>query len=486
MEVRFAEEKTDKFGAVGSKGGGKTWHTAGKGGARQEEASVPVTVGLRVRNAGNNQTGRVVACRGRTPGTFRVLFDNGQEWEWEVKRFESEDGWPLLDAEALPATINLRVRCWMDGRCGRIAYIHNDWPQRIWVMFDDGEEGEKDAAWFVSEDGCYPIGPGHSEKDWKYSTSTKGSKGSGHSDYHQPSWDASWASTKGGSAGQGYQSGKGGKSGKGYRQQDYQWGEPEWQQTVGRNWQETERPPMRNRAQDTWWESSAKTQGQGKGKSSKGTHEERWTAKGAGKERRTEEDASASTAPKKGKGKGEGKGDSAGGDAEERALREVIDQLLDESNAGRVWITNWPGRFQSKLGHLREFLERHTDKFTVIPGNGRRYTVAFSGGAPPAGVATGSSKQAQRSKPVYKWAKSRPDGDAAGGGAGDDAGPRSAIRRSAGDSTAFDAEDHDEHEDSDDPVEDAMRSRDQAEEDKEGTREQDDEDEEAEENESAD
>ncbi|CAE8640513.1 unnamed protein product, partial [Polarella glacialis] len=176
MEVRFAEEKSEKFANTG-KGEGKSFQGAQGGHSYKEQ--VPVTGGLRVRNSGNGQAGRVVACRGRTPGTFRVLFDNGQEWEWEVKRFESEDGWPLLDAEAIPATINLRVRCWMDGRVGRIAYIHNDWPQRIWVMFDDGDEGEKDAAWFVSEDGCYPIGPGHTESDWKHSAPSGASKGSG-------------------------------------------------------------------------------------------------------------------------------------------------------------------------------------------------------------------------------------------------------------------------------------------------------------------
>lgn len=58
-----------------------------------------------------------------------------------------------------------------------------------------------------------------------------------------------------------------------------------------------------------------------------------------------------------------------------------MDELLDERNGGRVWITDWPGRFQAKLGQLRDFLERHPDKFTVIPQGGRRYTVAFANDA---------------------------------------------------------------------------------------------------------
>eukprot|EP00913_Durusdinium_trenchii_P016713 g15710.t1 len=79
--------------------------------------------------------------------------------------FVTEDGWPLMDAEQIPATIGMRIRCWMDNRTGRIAYIHNDWPQRIWVEFDDGEENEKDVTWFVSEKGGNPVGPGLTEKE---------------------------------------------------------------------------------------------------------------------------------------------------------------------------------------------------------------------------------------------------------------------------------------------------------------------------------
>lgn len=119
-----------------------------------------------------------------------------QEWEWEVKRQASghDHVWrgqvchgrwlapsrctaggdgvqqsnldrsrpPLAcgsDAGCKGAQIHLKsriveVNC-RDNRTGRIAYIHNDWPQRIWVEFDDGEENEKDVTWFVSPELCW-------------------------------------------------------------------------------------------------------------------------------------------------------------------------------------------------------------------------------------------------------------------------------------------------------------------------------------------
>lgn len=395
LEVRFAEEKEKAPG----KGNGKAWQAST--GHSHQESGVPVKVGLRVRNSGNGQTGRVVACRGRTPGTFRVLFDNGQEWEWEVKRFQTEDGWPLLDKEMIPATVGMRVRCWMDGRCGKIAYIHNEWPQRVWVVFDDGDEGEKDATWFVSEVGCEPVGPGHRHTDWMYASGH--SKGSAYTEHSWESW----------------QSGKG-APGQGNTRQ----GNRQWEPDTRRDWKEG-RPPLR--------------QNQDQGKGSTSQKEENWQAKTSGKG----SSRGGHTADSK-LAYNARESSSTGGDLEERALREVIDQLLDESNAGRVWISNWPGRFQSKLGQLRDFLERHPDKFTVIPERGRRYTVAFSSSAPVAKATSHKSKQSNG----LKW-KVRPDGDAAGGttAVGTGPGPRSTIRQSSDDATAFDAQD--DHEESD-------------------------------------
>eukprot|EP00933_Yihiella_yeosuensis_P004025 TRINITY_DN10776_c0_g1_i1.p1 TRINITY_DN10776_c0_g1~~TRINITY_DN10776_c0_g1_i1.p1 ORF type:complete len:609 (-),score=150.85 TRINITY_DN10776_c0_g1_i1:82-1908(-) len=437
VEVRFAEEKSEKGGGKGNGYDGQAAHRW-----TDEDYSVPVKVGLRVRNCGTGQVGTVVACKGHTPGVFRVRFDSGQEWEWEVKRFESEDGWPLQDRQAVPATIGLRVRCWMDGRCGRIAYIHNEWPQRIWVVYDDSDEGEKDVSWFFSEETWDPVGPGLTQKEWHHRSSESANKGGGkHHDSH------SYGSSKGG--------GKGGA-----REQDSWWEHSgsRYEQDRGFDWQE--RPPMRNRNQDSKkWESQ--DQG-GKGKKQEGKGK---SSKGEGKKESGKDNKDAKGG---GKGKGEGKSKKGGGDsseAEAQALREVVDQLLDESNAGRVWIVNWPGRFQSKLGQLREFLERHPDKFKVVPENGRRYTVEFSTGHPPAGVKPSKPKGGKEKAPKWK-ARVKPEDEEK---TAEDEEKDEKEEETVGADESEDKEKEtdvkepeaklDDQEEEDDPVEDAMRSR---------------------------
>jgi len=374
MEVRFAERNEKGAGGKGK------WQGHNKDGA------VPVYIGLRVRNHANGHCGEVVACRGRTPGTFRVLSDNGQEWEWEVKRFVTEDGWPLQDVQQIPATIGMRIRCWMDNRTGRIAYIHNDWPQRIWVEFDDGEENEKDVTWFVCEQGGTPVGPGLTEKEWRHAKSGKSSPPPAPRSDYNPRWDYNqqWSNSKG--------------------RQD--WSFP----SKGRP--QDMRPPVRSKP-DRWeWEDR------------KGRSAPSWSDKERGK----------------------GPDVSGGSDLEDAALREVVDQLLDESNHGRVWITNWPGRYQSKLGQLREFLEQHPDKFTVIPQGGRRYTVAFAdrnaaAKSKAAKEKGGKGKAAPKKLEWKRTEKQDGDGDTAGGTASEK--PSRSVRRSDEedpDATAFDAE----------------------------------------------
>lgn len=61
----------------------------------------------------------------------------------------------------------------------------------------------------------------------------------------------------------------------------------------------------------------------------------------------------------------------------EAAINEAIRQLKDPRNNSRVWIDDWPERFRARLGDLRTFLEKQTDHFLVIPGKGRRYSVAL-------------------------------------------------------------------------------------------------------------
>jgi len=63
---------------------------------RSTQAFVTLQIGLRVRNPRNNRIGSVVATAGVAPGTFRLRFDDGEEADREVARFESLDGRPLV------------------------------------------------------------------------------------------------------------------------------------------------------------------------------------------------------------------------------------------------------------------------------------------------------------------------------------------------------------------------------------------------------
>jgi len=370
MEVRYAEERAGK-------GAGQAVKGKSKGGSFPYKEAVPVEVGLRVRNRHNSQTGEVVATNGRTPGTFRVLMDNGQEWEWETKRFVTADGWaPLHDRQQVPATINMRIKCWMDNRTGRIAYIHNIWPQRIWVEFDDGEEGEKDVTWFVSEDTEDPVGPGMTRREW--------SRSQPNSMLNYQREAAQVPKYQGGYS--------------------WQWGDR--RQGSG---EET------SRRRDSWetgnWRSSQESWNDGKG-----------YGQGAARRRTARED-----------------GESAE-KLEEEAIKEAFAQLADERNNGRVWIIDWPSRFQPQFGELRDFLSRHPDKFTVIPQVGRRYTVALAGQEPPADA----PRQAWKAKkPSMKWQRAQQkDGDTAGGGHTSEQSRTRSARRGDDDpdATAFDAD----------------------------------------------
>jgi len=84
----------------------------------------------------------------------------------------------------------------------------------------------------------------------------------------------------------------------------------------------------------------------------------------------------------------------------EAAIREIADQLQEPGNVGNVWIRQWGPRYQSVLGPLRDFLESRPDKFTVLPGEGRKFTVLLEEtGTPPA---TGKKRQGG------KWVQQAP------------------------------------------------------------------------------
>lgn len=59
------------------------------------------------------------------------------------------------------------------------------------------------------------------------------------------------------------------------------------------------------------------------------------------------------------------------------AIKEIKAQLYDQGGTGKVWVDNWPRRFQPELGTLREFLEARWDKFEVHSGRGNSYTVSL-------------------------------------------------------------------------------------------------------------
>lgn len=154
---------------------------------------------------------------------------------------------------------------------------------------------------------------------------------------------------------------------------------------------------------DGWYEDSY----------SKGSYERRPPMRGKG-------ESKGKNSYGKGKGKGSpGKTSGNKKELEEIAIQEVNDEILDESKEGRVWIANWPGRFQAHFGQLREFLESHPDKFTIVAGEGRRFTVAFAGDAPPQGRKGGGKSRGKTDrKPKWTKAGSAAEGDAAGGGGG--------------------------------------------------------------------
>jgi len=58
------------------------------------------------------------------------------------------------------------------------------------------------------------------------------------------------------------------------------------------------------------------------------------------------------------------------------AVQEIESQLHRQGGVGKVWIDNWPERF-GKLGTCRAFLESRSERFVIIPGTGKSYTVAL-------------------------------------------------------------------------------------------------------------
>jgi len=64
-----------------------------------------------------------------------------------------------------------------------------------------------------------------------------------------------------------------------------------------------------------------------------------------------------------------------------RVIREVKVQLDTPDNRGFVWIDKWSELYSKHFGTLRNFLEMHPDKFTVLPGKGKGFRVASADAA---------------------------------------------------------------------------------------------------------
>lgn len=80
-------------------------------------------------------------------------------------------------------------------------------------------------------------------------------------------------------------------------------------------------------------------------------------------------------------GKGKGAPDESAASLTEAAFAQITAQLNRPERGGKVWIDEWNWRFAPALGQMRAFMESHPDKFVVIPGEGRKYTVALAGGS---------------------------------------------------------------------------------------------------------
>lgn len=61
---------------------------------------------------------------------------------------------------------------------------------------------------------------------------------------------------------------------------------------------------------------------------------------------------------------------------ERAALAEIIRQLQRLGGQGKIWVNNWRHRF-GQLGDFRAFVERHPDKLSLIPGNGKEFELSL-------------------------------------------------------------------------------------------------------------
>lgn len=58
------------------------------------------------------------------------------------------------------------------------------------------------------------------------------------------------------------------------------------------------------------------------------------------------------------------------------AISEITRQLRRLGGEGKIWVDNWRGRF-GLLGDFKVFVESHPDKFLVIPGEGKDFSISL-------------------------------------------------------------------------------------------------------------
>jgi len=92
-----------------------------------------------------------------------------------------------------------------------------------------------------------------------------------------------------------------------------------------------------------------------------------------------------------GMGFGWGKGGGFWSKTTADAIKEIKAQLMSQGGTGKIWVDNWPHRFQPELGPLRQFIETRYDKFQINPGKGASFTVSLVGYYPEEGYGYGGS-----------------------------------------------------------------------------------------------
>lgn len=308
--------------------------------------------GLRVRNFKNSRTGVIVCATEGSPGNCRVLFDDGEEGVRELSRFTTDSGMPLLKlAGEVPAAVGLRVQNWRTGRVGTVVGLVQAWPHTIFVRFDgDYESGDRarDLQFFQCEDGRYLVEamtptlavPGVRVKNWK--------------------------------------SGRAGEItavfGEGCGRCYVMFDDGDELERLLANFLTIDGRPLTDQGpggQDHYQAWRAPQDRWHSGDASWSAPENRWTAydKNDFRQPRQQKEGPFEEGQK-----------LSETELRESALREIVGQLCRQNSDGRVWVSNWPGRYQAALGPLREFLESHPEKFKIVPGQGKRYTVAFASG----------------------------------------------------------------------------------------------------------